>query len=233
MRELRRLDAGRLPSRCKDQDMFVGVRKMVLTANDMTDTQIHVVGTGGEVVGGHAVGAEEREVFDVIGGFDLLAVDRVGETHLFSQAARDAETKGEGLSGGGSAVALGAGEFAHPGVEQPGLIGTGFFAVVDLASSGVGRGEIAIRQSPLKDRVGDLAMQGNALGLLVLLVPPEVEPAQTFEDGVDGGFGVALDIRVIQAEDHGSSIATGVEPVEDEGAGTPSEQSTPSRSSWR
>src|ERR1019366_10627028 len=85
---------------------------------------------------------------------------------------------------------------------------------------GVGRGEIAIRQSPLKDRVGDLAMQGKALGLLVLLVPAEVEPAQTFEDGVDGGFGVALDIRVIQAEDHGSSVAPGVEPVEDEGAGT-------------
>ena len=199
---------------------------MVLAANDMTDAQVHVVGTGGEVVGGHAVGAEEREVFDVIGGFDLLAVDRVGETHLFSQAAGDAETKGEGLSGRGSAVALGAGEVAHAGVEEPGLISARFVAVADLASSGVGRGKIAIRQALLKDGVGDLAVQAKAFGLLVFFVPAEVEPAQTFEDGVDGGFGVALDIRVIQAEDHGSSVATGVQPVEDEGAGTTDVQKT-------
>src|SRR5260370_28270097 len=144
MRELRWLDAGRLPSRCKDQDMFVGVRKMVLTANDMTDSQVHIVGTGSEVVGRHAVGAEEREVFDIIGGFDLLAVHGVGETDLFSQTAGHAETKGEGLSGSSAAVALGAGEVAHAGVEEPGLIGAGLFAVVDLASSGVGGGEIAV-----------------------------------------------------------------------------------------
>ncbi len=72
-------------------------------------------------------------------------------------------------------------------------------------------------------------MQGQAFGLLVFLVPAEVEPAQTLEDGVDGGFGVALDIGVIESQDHGSSVATGVEPVEDKGAGTANVQKTGGR----
>ena len=90
----------------------------------------------------------------------------------------------------------------------------------------MGGGEVAVRQALLKDGVGDLAVQGQAFGLLVFLVPPEVEPAQTIEDGADGGIGVALDIGVIEAEDHGSSVVTGVEPVEDKGAGTADVQKT-------
>ena len=72
-------------------------------------------------------------------------------------------------------------------------------------------------------------MQSQAFGLLVFLVPPQIEPAQTFEDGVDGGVGVALDVGVIQAQDHGSSIVTGVEPVENEGPGTANMQKTGGR----
>ena len=151
----------------------------------------------------------------------MLAVDRVGEANLLACTAGNTEAEGEGLSGCGSAVALGAEKFAHAGVEEPGLIGAGFFAV-----AGVGRGEVAVSQALLKDGVGDLAVQSQAFGLLVFLVPTEVEPAQTFEDGVDGGVRVALNISVIEAEDHGSSVSTGVEPVEDEGAGTADVQKT-------
>ena len=211
MRELRRLGARAF----ENEHVLVGVREMILAADDVADTEIDVVGTGGEVIGGHAVGAEEREVFDVVSGLDLLAVDRVSEADLLAGAAGNTEAEGEGLSGGGSAVAFGGGKFAHARVEKPGLIGAGL-----LAFASVGGCEVAVSQALLKDRVGDLAMHGQAFGLLVFLVPSEVEPAQTFEDGVDGGVGVALDIGVIEPQDHGSTVVTGIEPVEDEGAST-------------
>src|ERR1700674_4454329 len=141
MRELRRLCA----SAVENEHVLVSVREMVLAADDVADTEVDVVGTGGEVVGGHAVGTEEREVFDVVGGFDLLAVDRVSEADLFTCPPGNTEAEGEGLSRRGSAVALRAGKFAHAGVEEPGLIGAGFFAVVNLASSGMRGGEVAVR----------------------------------------------------------------------------------------
>src|ERR1035441_3401222 len=127
MRELRRLGAGSL----KNQHVLVGVRKMVLPADDVADAEIDVVGTGGEVVGGHAVGAEERKVFDVVGGFHLLAVDSIIEADGLAGGGGNPEAECEGLSGGSPAVALGAGKFAHAGIKEPGLIGAGFFAIAD------------------------------------------------------------------------------------------------------
>ena len=114
MRELGRGATGSL----EDQDVLVSIREMVLAADDVADAEIDVVGAGGEVVGGHAVGTEEREVFDVVGGFDVLAVDRVREADLLAGAAGNAEAEGEGLSGGGSAVALGAGSSRMPGLKS-------------------------------------------------------------------------------------------------------------------
>ncbi len=64
-----------------------------------------------------------------------------------------------------------------------------------------------------------LPVQGKALGLLVLFVPVEAQPAQPFEDGLHAGLGVALDIGVVEAQHHGSVVMAGIEPIEDEGAG--------------
>lgn len=88
------------------------------------------------------------------------------------------------------------------------------------------RGEVAIRQSLLKNGLGDLAVQCQALGLFVFFIPTKIEPAQTLEDRVNRCVGIALDVGVIQPEDHGSPVMTGVEPVEDEGAGTANVQKT-------
>src|SRR5271169_256880 len=140
MRKLRRLGA----SAFENEHVLVSVGEMILAADNMTDAEVDVVGTGGEVVGGHAVGTQECEVFDVVGRFDLLAVDCVSETDLLAGAAGNTEAKGEGFSGGGSPVALGARKFAHARVEEPGLISGGFFAVVDLNGTGVGGGKVAV-----------------------------------------------------------------------------------------
>ncbi len=114
--EVRELGQGGAGS-VEDQNVFEGVGEMVLAANDVSDAQVGVVGAGGEVISGHAVAAEEGEVFDVGGGFGLVAVNGVSETDFAVGLAGNAEAEGERLSGGGAAVALGLGEVAHSGVE--------------------------------------------------------------------------------------------------------------------
>jgi hypothetical protein len=47
-------------------------------------------------------------------------------------------------------------------------------------------------------------MQIEALGLAILLVPSQIEPAQALEDGIERGLGVALDVGVVDAQDHGA-----------------------------
>src|SRR5207302_11468859 len=91
LRELRRLGARTFET----ERVLVSVREMAMPPDAVADTEIDVVGTGGEVVGWHAVRPEEREVFDVVGGFDLLAVDRVSEADLFTCAPGNTEAKGE------------------------------------------------------------------------------------------------------------------------------------------
>ena len=82
----------------------------------------------------------------------------------------------------------------------------------------MGGGEVAIGKALGEDGFGLPAVQGKAFGLLVLFVPVETQPAQALEDGLDAGLGVALDVGVVQAQDHGAVIVAGKEPIEDKGA---------------
>ena len=61
-------------------------------------------------------------------------------------------------------------------------------------------------------------MQIEALGLLIVLVPTEVEPLQAFENRIDGSVGIAFDVGVVEAENHGAAVVAGVEPVENKRA---------------
>jgi hypothetical protein len=80
--------------------------------------------------------------------------------------AGDAIAEGEGLAGGGAAVGVFAGEFAHAGVEEPGALRGGLIVLAR-----VGGGEVAIGQALGEDGFGLQAVQGEAFGLLVLFVP--------------------------------------------------------------
>ena len=86
--------------------------------------------------------------------------------------------------------------------------------------------KVAIRQPLLKNGLGNLPMQRQPLRLFVFLVPSQVEPAQALKNRIDGGVGVALNIGVVEPQYHRPSIMTGVEPVEDESAGTAHMQKT-------
>ena len=201
----------------EDQDVLEGVGDVVLPAHDVADAQVGVVGAGAQVIGGHAVAAQQGEILDIGGGFGLRAVDGIGEFDVADGFARHAEAQREGLSGGGAAVAFGAGQLAHFGMEEPGL-------TLARRALRARRREIAIRQALRENRLGGLAVQGEALGLLVLLVPAEIEPAQAVENGIERGFGVALHVGIVDAQDHSAAVAAGEEPIENEGARAPDVQ---------
>ncbi len=102
MRELRRRVAGGF----ENQHVLVGVRKMILAANDVADAQVGIVGAGGQVIGRHPIGAQQGEVFNVGACFDLLAVNGIGEANHVAGIARHAKTESERFSGSGPAIAF-------------------------------------------------------------------------------------------------------------------------------
>jgi hypothetical protein len=69
-----------------------------------------------------------------------------------------------------------------------------------------------------EDRFGGLLMHGQALGLAILLVPSKIQPAQPVEDGIERSLRIALDVGIVDAQDHRAAVVAGVEPVEDERA---------------
>jgi len=87
-------EGGRLDAQCfKGQQMLEGVAEVILTANDVGDAEIGVVGAGGQVVCGVAVGAQQGEVFNLVGLFGLLTINGVGEGQGAVLAARDAKAE--------------------------------------------------------------------------------------------------------------------------------------------
>src|ERR1700751_1187410 len=82
----------------ENQHVLERVRQMILSADDVRNLQICIVGAGRQVIRGHAVGTEKREVFDIVGGFYLLAVHGIGEAYLFARPSRHPKTKRKRLS---------------------------------------------------------------------------------------------------------------------------------------
>ncbi len=211
MRELRRRESGGL----EDQHMLVRIRKMILAANDVADAQIGIVGARRQVIGRHAVGAQQRKVLDVGRGLHLLAINSVGEAHHLPALAGHAKAQSKRLSSGGAPIAFLAGKFAHPRIEQPRPLGAR-----SLAVSGVSGREIAVGKPFLKDGLRHLAVQISALGLFVFLVPTQAQPLQPFKNGVDRCIGIAFHIGIVEAQNHRSAVPAGVQPVENESART-------------
>src|SRR5581483_10259802 len=98
-----------------------------------------------------------------------------------------------------------------------------------LRVSGVCRREVAVSKALLQDCVGDLPVEAVPLRLLVFLIPAQPQPAQPFEYRLHGSLGIALDIGIVEAEDHDTATALGIKPVEDEGASAPYVQKTGGR----
>ena len=64
-------------------------------------------------------------------------------------------------------------------------------------------------------------MKIEAVGLTVELVPAELEPFETFIDGIERGLRVPFDIGVIDAQNHHTAMVASIEPIEDKCAAPP------------
>ena len=201
MRKLRSLPSGSL----KDQDVLERVGEMILPANDVRDPQINVIRAGGQVIGRHPVGTEQCEVFDILGKFALLAVDRIAEAHFLARTTRDPKTQREGLTRVGAPIALVPRKLTDPGVEEPCALRA---RLLDFAC--MSRREVAVRHALLKNLPRRFLVERQPLRLLVFLVPPKVEPLQSLEDRLHRGIRIALDVGVIQAKHHGPGVPSGI-----------------------
>ena len=81
------------------------------------------------------------------------------------------------------------------------------------------RSKVAIGQAPRENCFSRLAVQVQALRLLVLFVPVEAQPAQPLKDRLHAGVGVALNVGIVQAQHHGPAVVASIEPIEDKGPG--------------
>src|SRR5579862_460374 len=161
----------------EDQNVLEGVGEMVLAANNVRDAQVRVVGAGSQVIGRHPVRTQEGEVLDIVGGLHLLAIYGVVKMNLLADPAWNTKPQGKRLSRGGAAIALLGRKLTHPGIEKPRSLRPGFLGISCVRGS-----EVAIRQSLLKNRPRRFLVQRQPLGLLVLFVPPQIEPRQPFEN---------------------------------------------------
>src|SRR5215467_1204923 len=109
------------------------------------------------MVGRIAIRPQECEVLDIGTCFCLLAVNGIGESHNRTVSWHP-KPQGERLPGGSTAVAFLAGHLSHSRIEEPRSLSARFLAV-----SSVGRGEIAIGKSLLKNRFSHLPVQSSAI----------------------------------------------------------------------
>ncbi len=95
----------------------------------------------------HAVAAQQGEVFDIGGGFRLLAVDGSWKLTWRSASRGHAEAQGERLAGGGAAVALFARQFAHSGLKSQAPCAPDFSALARMGGCEIAVGHALLRRS--------------------------------------------------------------------------------------
>ena len=91
----------------ENEHVLEGIGEVILSADDVADAQIRIVGAGRHVIRRQAIAAEQREILDIVGGLGLCAIDGVVELDYAIRSSRHSKTHDEGLPGGSSAVTLG------------------------------------------------------------------------------------------------------------------------------
>jgi hypothetical protein len=64
-------------------------------------------------------------------------------------------------------------------------------------------------------------MQSDAVGLTVKLVPAELEPLETFVDGIERDLGVPFEVSIVDAKNYRAAMVASVEPVKHESSRAP------------
>src|ERR1700760_3631170 len=102
MRKPRRLDAEAF----EYQQVLERIREVILTADNVTDSEVGVVDARGEVVRRHAIRAQKGEVLHLVGELRLFPINCVAKTqrpdHAAIEAARHAIAQREWFTGSGA-----------------------------------------------------------------------------------------------------------------------------------
>src|SRR4051812_20707194 len=142
--------------------------------------------------------AQEREILKVAGRLGHCSVDEIRHNDFGARLAWYPEAKYEWLAGVGAAIALLAPEFAHARIAKPSS---------DGIFSGHGDGcKVTIRKALFENRRGGLAMQIEAIGLTVELIPTQLEPFEPFVNRIERGLRVPFDVRVIDAQNDRTGV---------------------------
>jgi len=136
-----------------------------------------IVGAGGEVIGGHAIGAQQCEVFNIDGCLRLLTIDGITKLHHAATSRGTRKRRAKGSPAAAWRSLFFAGEFAHSGVEQPCSLRAGFLTVACVSGS-----EVAVGQAFFEDRLRGPLMKRAPFGLLIFLVPAHAQPFQALEN---------------------------------------------------
>src|SRR3954454_19981391 len=190
--------------------MLECVDQMFLTAEDMGNAQIGVIGARRHVIGRHAGRAEQGEILKVAGPLSYRPVDKISYNDLCTRLSRHTEAQHEWFTRAGPAIALFAREVAHARIVEP--------SPIQIFRYRSGRREVPVREALLNDGPSGLAMKVAALRLPIELVPAELEPLKARVDGIERTLGVAVDVRIVDAENNRPFLVTRIQPVEDEGS---------------
>ena len=161
------------------------------------------------MVGRHAGRAQQREILEVAGRLGHRPVDEIRHNNFAARFARHAEAQDERFARRwrGDRSPRGASS-RMPGLKSHPPLGFS-------TASGGGR-EVAIRKALFEDGPGGLAMEIQAVGLTVELVPAQLEPLETFVNGIERGLRVPFDVRIIDAQNDDAAMVARIQPIEDE-----------------
>ena len=212
--------------RLVDHDLARGVGQVVVAADDVGDAHHGVVDDGREVVGGCAVGAEDDEVVELAGVEGHVSVDSVVD-HDVAAVERHLDAQDVGLAGLDAALGLGGVDVAAAALVAL----EGVLAVLGGLLVGgelLGRAEAGVGAALVPELLGGLAVEVEALGLLVgaevaadlgALVPVEAEPTHGAQDDLRVLLGGAGGVGVVDAQDEDAVVRAGKSPVVDGRAG--------------
>ena len=201
----------------EEGDVLGGVGDVVLAPQDVGDAVLDVVAHHGQVVGGGAVGAQDDEVVEAVGGEFEVTADDVVEAH---RIGGHAETDGKLLPGLDAANHLGgAGGLEVPPVLEVLAAGKGGLADgVDVFLAV----ETVIRLAFFQQTVGrlDVLVDVGALqeGAFVGL---DTEPVEGAEDLLRHGLVGTLTVRVLDAQHKDTAVVVPKEIIINSGTRTP------------
>src|SRR5690606_2452140 len=206
------------------QDVLRSGGQQVLTAGDMGDPVVDVVGGRGQVVGRGPVGAQDDEVVDVLGLEADPTPHQIVEDHR--------AVLGDGETDGALGPLLVGSADVMPGVLALGL------SLLPQCFQLLGGSVVEVGGARLDQGTGHLAVAIESVGLAVgamrptdarALVPVEPEPEDRVEDLVLVLLGGPLQVGVVDPDDEDTAVMTGVEPVEQSGPGGPDVEDTGGR----